>query len=190
MTALTPVHEVRAALPLLDLAAVMDSLIQHTQWESHDDNRKEALFLRSPLPYYYAHDRGERPLFPQPEPLALQLVWSSIESLFRLPFEACFVNQYLSGEGSIGWHADDSPSIDQRRPVVIVSLGATRVLEVRSTEHPNIVSQYEQAHGSALVMLPGMQAKWQHRVERSLVLGKRVSLVFRGMSGYVREVQN
>ena len=97
--------------------------------------------------------------------------------------------------------AIDSPEMDHARPVVTVSFGAAREIWMRCTDQaalaravgrryvPGVKTTAEVfrqvlAPGSALVMLPGMQRTWQHRIPKhDRPCGPRISLTFRG---YVR----
>ncbi len=46
-------------------------------------------------------------------------------------FEVCFLNRYLDQSDHLGWHADDSPEMDDTRPIAVVSLGAEREIWFR-----------------------------------------------------------
>ena len=94
------------------------------------------------------------------------------------------LNVYRDGRDHVDWHADDEREIDQRSPIASVSLGAVRTFRVRRTERPaaGLVrrSRGVPLHpGSLLVMPPGFQANWQHRVPRAKDSGRRWNLTFR-----------
>ena len=38
--------------------------------------------------------------------------------------ELLFCNRYQDQHQHLGWHADDSPSVDPNRPIVVVTFGA------------------------------------------------------------------
>lgn len=118
-----PVHIARNVIPSTVSAGLRQSLIEQVQWEVHDTDRREALFLRRAWPYFYSKERGPRPLHYQPEPHALRLIWDAVERHTGHLYEACFINHYMGSGGNLGWHADNSPSIDQRRPVSVLTLG-------------------------------------------------------------------
>ena len=170
--------------------SLMEQLIGDVQWEVHDDNRREAFFLRRDLPYYYGGRRGleTRPYYPQHEPFALTNLWARVELKVGTTFEACFINYYENEKGNLGWHADDSPSIDSTRPVVILSIGVPRTLWFRPFAVPENLESKLLESGSLLVMEAGMQQTHQHCVQKEEdrgELGPRLSLVFRGLSGLV-----
>ena len=170
-------------------SVLMKRLIREVKWEVHDDNRREAFFLRKELPYYYGGRRGleVRPYFPQQEPDPLRILWNSINLFLGVVFDACFINLYENEKGNLGWHADDSPSIDANKPVVILSIGEPRTLWVRPYKAPENVTTHLLHTGSLFVMDAGMQQTHQHCVqkEEATPKGPRLSLVFRGLSGFV-----
>ena len=95
------------------------------------------------------------------------------------------VNRYKNGDDSISLHADDEPEIDQKAPIVSVSLGATRTFVIQKKHKPEGEKRYMKAilpltHGDLLVMLPGMQRDHLHSLPKdSTVLEQRINLTFR-----------
>lgn len=167
-----------------DQANVLRRLQSDVKWERHDTNRVEALFKRHPAPYYYSLTRGERPYHPQLEPSALAYVWENVQAFVGCKFEACFINWYEREVSHIGWHRDNSPSIDQTRPIAVLSLGAGCLVRFRSSLPPITADSLKVEGGSLYVMQAGMQEHYRHAVYGTA--GARLSLVFRGMSGYTR----
>lgn len=161
----------------------MEQLIKEITWEQHHDNRKEAMFKRYRGPYYYGYGRGIRSCFEQPEPAALIDMWQTVEEVTGTKFEVCFINYYLNGAGDIGWHFDDSPTIDQSRPVVVLSLGQERTAMYRPIFDHDRITALKCKGGSLTIMHPGMQGLFQHCIPvEAYALGERLSLVFRGVS--------
>lgn len=155
-----------------------------------DRPRDEVYFNDAPAPYTYGSGRGRTTYAPLTtwHSMVLRIRQQLEADLFKLCgkrwiMDACFLNRYRDGKDHLGWHADDSPEMDPDRPVVSVSLGARRELWVRPWQAgvPAEVQVFELVHGDALVMLPGMQRSWQHRVPKAdRPVGPRISLTFRG----------
>jgi len=157
------------------------ALIQSIEWEDHDDQRREAFFNRKGTPYQYGVGRGFRPLYPQREGAILEFLWNHVSERTLVSYDACFLNYYKNERGNLGWHSDDSPSIDQTRPVSVMSLGAERWTSFRKKPDGS-PSSFFLRNGSVLMMHPGMQAKYQHAVLPDVSKhGPRISLVFRGL---------
>jgi len=108
-------------------------------------------------------------------------------------YDCCFVNGYEHGRQHLGWHADDSPEMDQDHPIATVSLGAEREIWFRQRiewkESLNrlaapkwgVTEVLKLGHGSAAIMHGGMQRSWQHRIPKSsdTHCGARISLTYR-----------
>lgn len=99
------------------------------------------------------------------------------------PVDLCFLNRYHTEKNQLGWHADDSPEVDQDAPIHVVSFGAVRELWVRPRGHKGgATHKFKLASGSLLVMKPGMQATWDHRIPKhDRPCGERISLTYRRM---------
>lgn len=95
------------------------------------------------------------------------------------------LNVYRNGRDHVDWHADDEQEIDQRSPIASVSLGAVRTFRIRRTVRPAVGSGVRKSEplalgpGSLLVMPPGLQADWEHRVPPAKNVGRRWNLTFR-----------
>jgi alkylated DNA repair dioxygenase AlkB len=142
---------------------------------------------------------------PRPyHPLVLA-IRKDLEQVCGCVLDVCFLNRYLNQSDHLGWHADDSPEMDDARPVVTVSLGAEREIWFRAKAPARIRGQTNDAvvfdqvqdadglklvpsieklllqHGSTAIMAPGMQDTHEHRIPKaSFQCGERISLTFRG----------
>jgi alkylated DNA repair dioxygenase AlkB len=176
--------------------AVFQHLWRDLHWEQRDDApRREAFYNESGLPYTYGSGRGEREYFPvspmdawDKEVLAIKL---DAEREFGFKFEACFCNGYEGPRQHLGWHADDSPSIDANRPILVYSFGSEREIWVKprpdfkdanGNSLEPVVQKFLLGNGSLFYMPPGMQQTHLHRIPKhSADCGPRVSLTFRGL---------
>lgn len=158
-------------------------------WEQRDAPRLEVFYSDKGEPYDYGEGRGLRRYFPK-------TVWDEVvksiqadaESRYGVKFAACFINGYEDQHKHLGWHADDSPSIDHSRPILVYSFGAARELWFKPM--PNRVPAGEVAEvvkvmlepGSMLEMPAGMQHMDLHRIPKhSAACGPRISLTFRAL---------
>jgi alkylated DNA repair dioxygenase AlkB len=145
-------------------------------------------------PYTYGEGAGQRTYHPQPTTNAIEALWRSAEAYTTAAlvdpdtswddtkFDVVFLNHYLDGKDQLGWHADDSPEMDDARPITIISLGATREIHFRDNVNQN-VTKVTMHDGDMIVMPPGMQDTHQHRIPKSGLhkCGPRISLTFRGI---------
>lgn len=165
---------------LFDHRKLMEEIASQLQWEEHDVDRKEAFFKRLDVDYRYGPGRPVRPYYPQPEPPALKALWAQVERFLRFEVEACFINYYLNHEGNIGWHSDNSPTMDHSKPLTLLSLGDSRVLCVRPIGETEFQEVVWLEGGSLFIMYPHQQFTHQHCSPRTLNPGgPRMSLVFR-----------
>jgi alkylated DNA repair dioxygenase AlkB len=145
--------------------------------------RKEYYCNDIPEPYTYGSGAGVRTYEVQPWTIVLEHIQDVVQRYTGSRLEVCFVNGYKDNRDWLGWHADDSPEMDDERPIVIVSFGAERA--IRFAEKDGDRNDYEElilADGSICIMKPGMQDSHVHMIPKSgnSIIKPRVSLTFRG----------
>jgi alkylated DNA repair dioxygenase AlkB len=158
-----------------------DILWNELDWEHREAPRLEYYCNDIPNPYTYGKGAGERTYLPRPWHEKMIGIQEQLEEMLNSKFEVCFVNGYRDGKDQLGWHADDSPEMDDARPIVVVSFGATREIWTRDNVTREVV-KYPLEGGSIFVMPPGFQDTHQHRIPKSdkIDCGPRLSLTFRG----------
>jgi alkylated DNA repair dioxygenase AlkB len=133
------------------------------------------------VPYAYGKEEFSRSYEPQPwHPVMLE-IRDKLQALTGTVFEVCFLNGYENNRDQLGWHADDSPEMDDARPIAIVSLGAEREIMFRPQADREAVTKLKLGHGSLCLMAAGMQDTHYHRIPKAgFECGPRISLTFRG----------
>ena len=180
-------------------------------WERRDTTPRSEYYCNDvPKPYVYGRGRGVREYQPQPYHKTILEIRKALEDKTNSVFEVCFLNFYRDQTDQLGWHADDSPEMDDARPIGIVSLGVEREIwfrpilnvtcsccnekppchkmscYVRNSTRTSFgeVTKVKLQHGSLCIMGPGMQDNWQHRIPKTgFTCGERISLTFRGYVG-------
>lgn len=185
------------------------------EWERRDDTPRSEYYCNDiPKSYVYGRGRGEREYHPKPYHEVILAIRHKIEAITNCKFEVCFLNRYHDQSDHLGWHADDSPEMDDARPIAIVSLGVEReiwfkpqdvsctVCRAKSGEahkmscfdynrddkdrRSAVVDKLTLGHGSLCLMAAGMQDNWFHRIPKaSFKCGERISLTFRGYVGEI-----
>ncbi|MFK0734230.1 MAG: alpha-ketoglutarate-dependent dioxygenase AlkB family protein [Gloeotrichia echinulata HAB0833] len=118
-------------------------------------------------------------LQPLPRTPELQLLKLKIESQADYQFNLVICNRYRNGQDSIGWHADNEPSMGTRPAIASVSLGASRKFQLRPNNGGKPIDFWLE-HGSLLLMKPGCQQEWVHQIPKtSKPVGERINLTFR-----------
>lgn len=151
-------------------------------WVRHGTTpRMEYFVSRVGKAYSYGVKEFARTYEPQPSTHGIDVIWKMVEMYVGVNFDVCFLNRYLNQSDHLGWHSDNSPEMDDARPIAVVSLGVAREIMFRSIDPDEGYEKLLLAHGSLLVMSPGMQDTHQHRIPKSnRQCGERISLTFRG----------
>ncbi len=115
----------------------------------------------------------------KPWPPFLADVRTKVQACTAYHYQAGVGNLYRSGQDSIGYHADDEPSLGQQPAIASLSLGATRTFRLkRKSGGPSYT--YKLSHGDLLLMQPGCQENWVHALPKtSKFCGVRINWTFR-----------
>lgn len=172
---------------ILDPCSVFTELAHGLIWERRDNSPRHEYYCNDiNIPYTYGRGRGVRSYHPKPFSDPILKIRKKLEELTSVYFEVCHLNRYLNQSDHLGWHSDDSPEMDDARPIAIVSvsLGVEREIWFREREGDvdnKIPEKLLLENGSLCLMAPGMQDAWQHRIPKaSFQCGERISLTYRG----------
>lgn len=167
-----------------DPSAVLERLWSDLDWQKRDSTPRREYYCNDiPVPYTYGTGAGVRTYEVQPWHEDILAIKKMVEAALGTTFEVCFLNGYADARDHLGWHADDSPEMDDNRPIAIVTLGAEREIWFCPREDRNEVSRQLLESGSLCVMAPGMQDTHLHRIPKAgRECGPRISLTFRGYS--------
>lgn len=152
-------------------------------WERRDTTPRSEYYCNDIVqPYIYGTGRGRRTYYVKPWHPVIMDIRLQLEELVKSRFEVCFLNRYLNQSDQLGWHADDSPEMDDARPIASVSLGVEREIWFKANgAGAEEVERLKLEHGSLCLMAPGMQDTHKHRIPKaSFTCGERISLTFRG----------
>ena len=156
------------------------SELMSINWERRGDAPRYEYYCNDhDVLYTYGRGAGERTYYRQAYPHCVLSIRQQLEAKYNTTFDVCFLNRYDTSRDWLGWHADDSPEMDNDAPIITVSLGAERNIEFRHNE-----TQEKQAihltNGSMLAMLPGFQTTSMHRIPKvGHEIGPRISLTYR-----------
>lgn len=151
--------------------------------EAYEEPRLTCWF--GELPYMYS--RSTLNANPEWHPV-LATLRLAIEQKSGHTFNSLLCNLYRDGKDSIGWHSDNEPSLGPQPIIASLSLGDTRVFNLRKQPPPEDNGDYSYveririplAHGTLLLMEGCTQADWQHQVAKEYHdRGPRMNLTFR-----------
>jgi len=161
---------------------VLASLLQ-LEWLSVTEARSE--YFMSDVPRSYTYGKGEhaREYHSQPYSPEVAAIQDRLNVVLLCRFNVCFLNRYDNQKQQLGWHADDSPTMDRNHAIAVVSFGAEREIWWKlQTEKGVVPAEQRQrlGHGSLFVMPPLFQDSYFHRIPRAdRQVGTRISLTFR-----------
>jgi len=165
---------------------VFSALQNNLQWERRGSTPRSEYYINSlgNIPYTYGQGAGRRQYLPGPTIPEIEKIKEALEALMTGTMDVCFLNRYLNQADQLGWHADDSPEMDDTKHIAIVSLGVEREIWFRPIpkyEEPEKITKLKLEHGSLCLMGAGMQDTHQHRIPKAgFLCGERISLTFRG----------
>jgi len=174
-------------LPPAEADAWLTALLQETPWQQ-DSLRFGGKAVPVPrLQAWYGDAAAQYgysglDLHPLPWTLRLQTLRARLEHELQLAFNAVLLNLYRNGADSVAWHSDDEAKLGPCPIIASLSLGAARRFELkpRGDAGPPGKRTLELAHGSLVVMGPGLQQHWQHRLPKQPeITHSRINLTFR-----------
>lgn len=167
---------------LIDPDAVFRELWNNLDWERRGATpRREYYTNLVDVPYMYGRGRGIRKYMPKPIHPEIAGIRRELSKLTGDHYEVCFLNGYQDQRDHLGWHADDSPEMDDLRSIAIISLGVEREIWFRPQDDKEAVTKVKLAHGSLCLMPPKFQCSHYHRIPKaSFECGERISLTYRG----------
>ncbi len=167
---------------IADPTVAFEELWTQLTWERRDLTPRREYYVNDvPVPYTYGKGAGVRTYEAQDWHPRIRSIQKAVEAHTGTRLEACFLNGYEDARDHLGWHADDSPEMDDARPIVIVTLGAERDIYFAPRTEPTKVSRVLLRSGSLCIMPAGMQDTHLHRIPKwDRECGPRISLTFRG----------
>lgn len=95
---------------------------------------------------------------------------------------SALMNLYRDGNDGLGWHRDNEKVLGPTPTIVSVSLGATRLFQMRHYKDKKPLISLELQPGSLVIMKGESQRVWEHRVPKSKNLhGARINITFRSI---------
>lgn len=152
-------------------------------WLSLTEARLEYFMSDAPRSYTYGKTPFEREYNSSQYSSDVLKIQGDLNQFLSADFNVCFLNRYNTQKNQLGWHADDSPTMDRNHPIAVVSFGAEREIWWKPQGETGVVPQGQRrklGHGSLFVMPAGFQDTHFHRIPKSdREVGVRISLTFR-----------
>ncbi len=172
-------------LEIAQRRAVFDALLNTTPWSQDEivifDKRVKVPRLSSwhgdaGSAYSYSNIALE----PRSWTPTLEMLRGRVELTAGCSFNSVLANLYRDGADSVAWHTDDEAELGIDPVIASVSLGATRVFQLRHRTTPAHRHAMELHDGSLLVMRGTTQRCWHHQIPKTAkIVGPRINLTFR-----------
>jgi alkylated DNA repair dioxygenase AlkB len=115
-----------------------------------------------------------------PPPEALGEVVARVTAATGEPFNSAGLNYYRDGRDSVAPHNDHLYEIVAGHPIALISLGATRLMTIRTKTKPRRILDIDLEGGSLLLMSYDTQLHYDHGIPKSRVpVGPRISVALR-----------
>mmetsp|Transcript_26649 Transcript_26649/g.37099 ORF Transcript_26649/g.37099 Transcript_26649/m.37099 type:complete len:392 (+) Transcript_26649:43-1218(+) len=124
-----------------------------------------------------------------PMPSALEAIRKRAAKVTGYEFNHAVVLLYRDGDDCIGFHKDKTLDLDEKAPIVSISLGAERPYVLRDDiRQPTIEQEFVFPHGALLALGPETNQKFYHSVrqlkEEEKTGKHRISLTFRKVATF------
>jgi alkylated DNA repair dioxygenase AlkB len=159
---------------------VFKSLLE-LNWLEATEARREYFMSDVPRSYTYGKGIGVREYHSEPFITAVAEIMAILNK--ENSYNICFLNRYDTKKSGLGWHSDNSSSMDGTHPIAVVSFGAEREIWWKLQTEKGVIpeSNKQKLHNGSLFVMPaGFQDLYFHRIPRSdKDVGTRISLTFR-----------
>ena len=104
-----------------------------------------------------------------------------LNEMFGIQCNSCLINYYENGKENIGHHSDGKGyTMLSNNSVVTVSLGATRIFEVKSKSNGEVIGRIPLEYGDVVIMDYDFQDNNTHSIPKDpKVMDWRLSLTYR-----------
>lgn len=115
-----------------------------------------------------------------PVPEVLSEAAAQATQALGVPFNSAGLNLYRDGRDSVAPHNDHLYEIVAGYPIALISLGATRLMTIRSKARPRRILDLDLELGSLLLMSYDTQRFYDHGIPKTRKpVGPRISIALR-----------
>lgn len=167
---------------------IFNKLLNMDGWLEETSARKEYVMSDENKSYTYGKGIGRRTYWPKPFHPDVNLLMNNMNNLLWVGpnlccYNVCFLNRYDTQKNQLGWHSDDSPEMDEKHPIAVISFGSEREIWWKLKTETGVVPKENRQlleSGSLFTMPVGFQEHYVHRIPKcDRSCGCRISLTFR-----------
>lgn len=162
---------------------LVDVLVKEASWIDETKMRRECFMSDEEIEYAYLDYSGAPTYKSGPFHPIVKSILGKVNEKLGTNLNICFLNLYMDARNGLGWHADDSHTIDHGEGIAVVSFGAEREIWWKLKGEKGLVPESNRKkleNGSLFYMPAGFQDTHLHRIPKhDRECGPRVSLTFR-----------
>lgn len=153
------------------------------KWLEVTEARKEYFMSDEQISYKYGSGVAARIYTSSPFSDPIGRLMDRLNKEYNCNYNVCFLNRYDTQKNALGWHADDSPEMNTKHAICVISFGAEREIWVKEKSFKGEIpkeDRYLLENGSLFIMPAGFQENNFHKIPRcDKACGIRISLTFR-----------
>ena len=151
-------------VPLAIGNALLDSLYNEINWTNPGMPRFTYFMANCLCPYKYSkHSIKSAPWHNE----LYQLVVHLCQILkLNVTFDCANLNLYEGTNQSVGWHADDEDKFGSMPTILSISLGSSRLFQLRTLQTPHEYDSFVLDHLDVCLMQGNLQSTHEHQVPK------------------------
>lgn len=176
----------------LSRLSVFAHLLHDLTWLEVTSARKEYFMSDAPLSYTYGSGVAARTYTSSIFSIPIKNMIDKLNVDYNCNYNVCFLNRYDTQKNALGWHADDSPEMNTKHDICVISFGAEREIWWKDKSYKGEIPKENRQilnDGSLFIMPAGFQENNFHKIPKcEKACGIRISLTFRNyVSGDINE---
>lgn len=166
-----------------DKDTIFNHLLNDLEWLQMTEARKEYFMSNETIAYTYGSGIAARTYTSSPFSEPIKKMMEKLNADYNSDYNVCFLNRYDTQKNQLGWHADDSPEMNTKHDICVISFGAEREIWTKDKSFKGEIpkdDRYLLQNGSLFIMPAGFQENHFHKIPRcDKACGIRISLTFR-----------
>jgi alkylated DNA repair dioxygenase AlkB len=162
---------------------IFNHLLNDIAWLEVREARKEYFMAKDSINYTYGSGLSAKTYTSNPFTFPVKFILDVLNKDYNCNYNVCFLNRYDEAKHQLGWHADDSPEMNNDHPIAVVSFGAEREIFWKLQDYKGVIPPENKQllhNGSLFIMPAGFQKLYFHKIPKcDKKCGTRISLTFR-----------
>jgi alkylated DNA repair dioxygenase AlkB len=160
----------------IDIKDIDFEWLWNLQPETSDDKKVNRVHQAYGLDYKFSGTTAKAEKIPN----ELMYLLDAFSKKYKQQFNMLLINWYTNGKDYIGHHSDDESQLVHASPVITISLGASRIFEIKNKSSTNSRHRFVLNNGDVFVMGGNFQHAYTHSViKQAKQTEPRISITLR-----------